>query len=634
MWHTETDIFALIIFVIMLVKRLRMEGRDDQRQKVLIAVLVVSILSCVVDFVSSTAMNLDDNWVLYTVSLTAYYALMPTVAAAWVIYMIVLITPEDSDRLQMRIKIAMLPVVCYMLIALTNPFNGWFFTLTQGMEYARGPLFWPLAVGFYSLYSAACLVVMIINRRKITPQSNVLFLSTFFFFSIFVPLLQSLLPGCLIAEISYATLYILCDATVEEERRNQLVLHIQEQNEMLTETAKAARAASEAKSEFLSRMSHDIRTPLNGIIGMTYLTQKMELPAEAQSNLEKINTSSKFLLSLVNDILDMSKMESRAIELHPEPYPYEEFCTYLDAVIRPLCDEKRQTFVLDTHPIGGYTPVVDITRLNRIYFNLLSNAVKYTAEGGQIVLKIQEEWITEDSIRFTITVKDNGIGMSSEFQDHLFEPFMQESRNDNSEMRGSGLGLAIVKKTVEAMDGTIAVDSQIGKGTCFTVSMVSPCIKRNDAEDGPPAAVVTEASNDNRLSGIHVLLCEDHLLNQEIAKALLAEKGVLVQLADDGQKGVEVFAKSPIGFYQAILMDLRMPVMDGLTASRAIRAMAREDARQVPIIAMTADAFSDDVKRCAEAGMNGHVAKPIDPEALYQSLLAEISDRQISNSKS
>jgi PAS domain S-box-containing protein len=388
---------------------------------------------------------------------------------------------------------------------------------------------------------------------------------------------------------------------------------------------KKADAANEAKTDFLSRMSHDIRTPLNGIIGMTYLTQKMELPETAQANLKKIETSSKFLLSLINDILDMSKFESQKIELHPEPYPFDKFCDYIDAVIRPLCDEKQQTFLMDTDPIAECTPVVDITWLNRIYFNLLSNAVKYTPEGGTITLKIREKQLEEEKIQFTVSVTDNGIGMSSEFQKHLFEPFTQENRSDTSEMRGTGLGLAIVKRAVDAMGGTLSVQSEKGRGSCFTAVIVSPCIKKMALSRPKSEAGQADGEEFACLGGKHVLLCEDHPLNQEIAKALLEDKRMLVQIAEDGQKAVEMFSKSPVDYFDFILMDVRMPVMDGVAATRKIRALSRSDAKKVPILAMTADAFAEDVQKCRDAGMDGHVAKPIEPGALYNTLADIIS---------
>ncbi len=408
---------------------------------------------------------------------------------------------------------------------------------------------------------------------------------------------------------------------IQEEKEKEL-----RTQQALRKSAERANAANRAKSEFLSRMSHDIRTPLNGIIGMTYLTQKMELPEAAQKNLGKISTSSKFLLSLVNDVLDMSKAETQEIVLHPEPYTFTEFRAYIDAVIRPQCEEKHQTFAFSAAPIPGYAPLVDVTRLNRIYFNLLSNSVKYTPEGGTISLNLHEELLEDSMIRFTLTVSDNGIGMSRQFQEHLFEPFMQENRDDNSEMRGTGLGLAIVKKTVDAMGGTLSVKSEKGRGSCFTAVVVSPCVKRIVLSQPNAEAGQDKGEEFACLDGKHVLLCEDHPLNQEIAKALLEEKKMFVQIAEDGQKAVEIFSKSPVKYFDFILMDVRMPVLDGMAATRKIRSLNRVDAKKVPILAMTADAFTEDVQKCRDAGMDGHVAKPIEPAALYDTLAGIISE--------
>ncbi len=380
----------------MLIKSLRRKGQRDRQQKLLMIVLGVSMLNCVVDFISSTAMNLNNNWLLYEVSLTLYFALMPTVTAAWIVYMLVLIhSYQCSTRIRQQLFLVLLPVICYFILAISNPWNSLFFSLSKDMRYTRGPMFWPLAICFYSVYSMLGLVILIFNHKKLTQRSNMLFLSTFFIASIFLLEIQVQFPGSLISEISYAVLFIFCDATVEEEKREQLVQKIQEQNIELEKSVKKASSASEAKSDFLSRMSHDIRTPLNGIIGMTYLTQKMELPDEARKNLDKINTSSKFLLGLVNDILDMSKMESKKIELHTEPYYFEDFNKYLDAVIRPLCEEKHQRFVFDVGQISEKVPLLDIIRMNRIFFNLLSNAVKYTPEYGTITLRISEKLISD-----------------------------------------------------------------------------------------------------------------------------------------------------------------------------------------------------------------------------------------------
>ena len=375
--------------------------------------------------------------------------------------------------------------------------------------------------------------------------------------------------------------------------------------------------ANSAKSDFLSRMSHDMRTPLNGIIGMTYLTQEMELPEQAMENLQKIDTSSKFLLSLINNLLDMSKAESGEIELHPEPYPIAEFNQYLDAVFRPLCQEKGQKFVLnEKFAISDAVPLADKLRCNQIFFNLLSNAVKYTPEGGTITYTIRGRLLESGKMQIEHEITDTGIGMSEKFQKVLFDPFTQENRKDTSERRGTGLGLAIVKKLVDQMGGTIIVRSFPGRGTTFLVTLLFDTVPTSSLASNSWESTQADSQMIS-LAGKHVLLCEDHPLNQEIAKTLLSEKQVIVSIASDGKIGVDMFRESSPGFYDAVLMDIRMPVMNGYEAARAIRALRRSDAKTVPIIAMTADALTDDIQKCLQIGMNGHIAKPIDPETMY-----------------
>ena len=393
----------------------------------------------------------------------------------------------------------------------------------------------------------------------------------------------------------------------------------QRQIRLLEEEKRAAEAASIAKSEFLSRMSHDIRTPLNGIIGMTYLTREMELPEKARENLGKIDTSSKFLLSLINDVLDMSRAESGKIELHPEPYPVEEFGNYISSIIGPLCEERNQIFFFEPEVmLTDVTPLFDKLRINQIVFNLLSNAVKYTPEGGTIRYRVIEKRLDGSRMSMHIDVIDNGIGMSEAFQKVLFDPFTQENRGDSAEMHGSGLGLSITKHLVDDMGGQISVSSQPGKGTVFHLDFVLDCVPSVSEK----AEVDSRQEDRNRsgLAGRHILLCEDHPLNQEIARTMLEKQHAIVTVAGDGEAGVRSFRSSSIGYFDAILMDIHMPVLNGYEAARTIRALKRSDAETVPIIAMTADAFDDDVKKSISAGMNSHIPKPVEPEKLYQEL--------------
>jgi signal transduction histidine kinase/PAS domain-containing protein len=319
-------------------------------------------------------------------------------------------------------------------------------------------------------------------------------------------------------------------------------MYEQQQKDIETERTlrKQAMAASEAKTDFLSRMSHDIRTPLNGIIGMTHIACGQDNPSRTADCLSKIQTSSEFLLGLVNDILDMSKAENNKLELHPEPYRAATFSSYIDSVIRPLVAEKEQKFTfdqitLDQIKMPGYVALIDITHYNQIFFNLLSNAVKYTPEGGEISLVTIPRITEKGRMAMHAEVRDSGIGMSEKFQKVLFEPFVQEDRSDVSEKRGTGLGLAITKKLVDLMGGTIAVKSEPGKGTTFTVDLEFDCV-RLPADDPALQAEQEKCETDlSSLEGKHILLCEDHPLNQEIARALLEEKKMIVETADNGQ---------------------------------------------------------------------------------------------------
>lgn len=391
-----------------------------------------------------------------------------------------------------------------------------------------------------------------------------------------------------------------------------------EQETALQAALAAAQKANQAKSDFLSSMSHDIRTPLNGIIGMTYLTKELDLPPAVRENLDKIDTSSKFLLSLINDVLDMAKAESGKIKLNLEPYRVEEFQQYLQAVIAPLCKSKQQQFVADVQAVTTIVPLMDKLRINQIFFNLLSNAIKYTPSGGRIAYSLREHLTEEGRLSMRCCITDTGIGMSEEFQKILFQPFTQEERDIPVENKGTGLGLAIVKRLLDLMEGTITVKSELGKGSSFCFQMEFDCLPLSDMEQ---TDIPNKMKGLASLQGKRILLCEDHPLNQEIAKMILQEKGLFVDIAVNGKDGVGRFNSSARGFYDAILMDIRMPVMNGYEAARQIRALPRPDGSTVPIIAMTADAFAEDVQKALSAGMNGHIAKPVDPDALFAALM-------------
>ena len=381
-----------------------------------------------------------------------------------------------------------------------------------------------------------------------------------------------------------------------------------------------AREANAAKTTFLSNMSHDIRTPMNAIVGLTHLALEEEDLGTIRSYLDKIDASSDFLLGLINDVLDMSKIESGSLTLSPEPLTRVEFAESIDTVIRPLMDSRRLNFECRLED-GPDCILVDRLRFNQIFLNLLSNAAKYTPTGGKVSLIMEELPARAGESRLRFTVRDTGVGMSEGFLDHLYDPFSQEHSQLSGNIKGTGLGLPIVKSLVDAMGGTIAVESHLGQGTTFTVELTVPL-----------AEPVAEADPQQRpagseLAGSRILLVEDNEINTYVAKLILEEVGCVVTTAENGQDALEQFEASAPGGFDAILMDVRMPVMNGIEATQAIRALSRPDAAAVPIIAMTADAFAEEQKRTLDAGMNAHLAKPIDPPLLYAVLESQIQAR-------
>jgi signal transduction histidine kinase len=385
--------------------------------------------------------------------------------------------------------------------------------------------------------------------------------------------------------------------------------------------AEASEKSAAEKNAFFANISHDMRTPLNAIVGFIHLAKKERLPEQVRNEyLDKADRSSALLLDLVNDTLTLSKAESGKLKLHPEPVGNRELFEPVVVAIREAAEKKNIAFTADVLQVRERTILADKLNVQKIILNLLSNAVKYTPEGGHISLCIRldpEDGKSPDSL---LIVSDDGIGISDEFLPKIFEPFAQEKRAGYASV-GTGLGLSIVKQLIDLMGGSIQVRSKKDEGTVITVRLHFD----ESADIARPSSAQHNDTAD--LSGKKVLLCEDNVLNQEIAIALLKDIGVSVSAAENGQAGVQAFSESAAGDFDAILMDLRMPVMDGIQATGAIRSLDRPDAKTIPIIAMTADAFAEDVQRCSDAGMNGHIAKPIDPEALYGTLSAALCGR-------
>lgn len=393
----------------------------------------------------------------------------------------------------------------------------------------------------------------------------------------------------------------------------------EKQNAELQRALEIANRASHARDEFLSSMSHDLRTPLNGIIGAAELAKLFgdEVPDMVQEYLDDIISSGHFMLNLVNDILDTNRLASGKLELHLKKIDIQHIIQDMRQIFGVTCADKGINLVFEPGE-NIHTVYADPVRIQRIFSNLLSNAIKFTPPGGTVYFRAIEREIIGDKYLVTIQVKDTGTGMSEEFQEHMFEIFAQEENDTNTFNIGTGLGLSIVKNLVELMGGTIRCSSKLGVGTEFFVTM--PFQLAEEAEEEQSAekcAIQEELLWDHR-----ILLVEDHDLNAKIVTRLLESKQIQVERAKNGKEAVELYAASAPYSYDAILMDIQMPVMDGIEASKKIRMLERPDARLIPIIALTANVFDVDVQRSKAVEMNAHLVKPIDPQKLFRTLIA------------
>ena len=397
----------------------------------------------------------------------------------------------------------------------------------------------------------------------------------------------------------------------EQEYRKSL----EQKNVALQLAVQRETKANLAKREFLFNMSHDIRTPMNAIIGFTALAQThIDDRGQVEDYLKKISVSSQHLLSLINDVLDMSRIESGKVTLEAKPVHLPELVHELRDIIQAVVSKKDLSLTLDTVGVENEDVIADPLRLEQILINVLANAVKFTPDGGQISLWIvQKDTAPAGYADFEFHIKDNGIGMSEEFQKHIFEQFARERTSTVSKIQGTGLGMAITKSLVDMMGGRITVKSEQGKGSEFTISLRFP-IGEAKAEQTPPAAKASA------FTGKKLLVVEDNELNLEIASTLLKEAGFAVDTAENGKVAVEKVEAASADRYDLILMDIQMPEMDGYEATRRIRALPDTKKAALPIVAMTANAFEDDRKNALRAGMNGHIAKPLDIQKLFQVL--------------
>lgn len=398
---------------------------------------------------------------------------------------------------------------------------------------------------------------------------------------------------------------------IDTEMRDQMA-----KSRALGEALVAAQEANRAKTAFLSSMSHEIRTPMNAIIGLNNLALRRQTPdADTRQYLEKIGASAAHLLDLINDILDMSRIESGKMLLKNEAFSLRSVLKQVNDMVSTQCDDKGLTY--------SYSIVEDVPdcyegdemKLKEVLINILGNAVKFTDAPGSVCLSVDRTAVFEDQSTLKFSIRDTGIGMDEDFISKVFDPFAQEHGGSTNRYGSTGLGMAITKNIVETMNGSISVASKKHAGTEFTVVIpLRICESPMPHEDADRDVCVAS------LEGKRILLAEDVIINAEIMKEVLAIKGAQIDHAENGRKALDMFSQSAVGSYDAVLMDIRMPEMDGLETTEKIRALDRADASAVPIIALTANAFDEDVQRSLQVGMNAHLSKPVEPERLYRTL--------------
>lgn len=422
-----------------------------------------------------------------------------------------------------------------------------------------------------------------------------------------ISIICGLVAGAVLLFICLYTYYVYQKSKAEEQKQKQLLMN----------AAEEADAANKAKSAFLLSMSHDIRTPMNAIIGFTNIALHQNMVSDIHDSLKKVQQSSNHLLSLLNDVLDFSRIESGKVTISPEPVDMNQLTDNVQAIMNGLLYNRDLKFEVHRENLKNPYVLADVVRIREVLVNLLGNAVKFTKDGGEITLDISSyPGADEKHIITRFVVRDNGIGMSEEFQKKLFDPFSQEDdANARTQYKGTGLGMAITKKYVDMMGGSIAVESKKGVGATFTVE-----IPLELPEQVIPSEQKQHLHRD--LTGIHVLMAEDNDLNAELATIMLEDAGMTVTRASDGKEVVNLFKNHPRGTYDLILMDIMMPNMDGHQAAKAIRVLGieRSDAVTIPIIALSANAFIDDIQESLDSGMNDHISKPINIEELIDTI--------------
>lgn len=509
-----------------------------------------------------------------------------------------------------------LPLIILLVMVVMSPDNGYVWYITDTGDYVRGSGFEFFTVINLFYYLEAFINGIYILYHKMYEKEpyllQSLLLSTIPFAAVLantylIPLRMTypFQSFCLVLGMLFAYLFMADrQKSMEEERYNE---SLKEALELEKKASRQAVETGRVKTIFLANMSHDIRTPINAILGFTDMIDRNPGDeAQVVNAVGKIKNSGQVLLNLINDVLDLTRIENGKLELEESDIDLTALVKDMETLFLPSVEQKGIALTIWQEVADPYVHC-DEGKLQRILVNIINNAVKFTPAGGKIIFFATEVPENDGTAEYGFRIQDTGIGISKEFQEHIFEAFEQERSSSVGGAAGAGLGLAIVKKLTDLLDGTVTIESEPGEGTAvqlrfhFRQTGKEEIQKKREAEN-----------TEDDLSGLHVLLVEDNELNMEIAAAMLKEKGASVTWAGDGQQAVDRFRENPAGTYDIILMDVMMPVMNGLMATKQIRAMERPDAASIPIFAMTANAFTEDIEKSREAGVNEHLSKPLD----------------------
>lgn len=611
-------ICAVVIGIIR--NRVRTTKFQETVDKTLCKTLVFFICFCLVDsfwgIVGSP--NTPNHRVLYIVSTYGFHTMSACSALMCSYYYSKYMKVSGTAYKALKIIRTCIFVVQIVFLA-QNIFTHNAFLIDEAGIYHPFKPRYTLFVLQFSQYAPPTVYAIVMIIKNIHSKSRRTYFSTIFFVLIPVTfgVLQMLYPdgpfysiGFLVATVS---MYSFNITTQREEYMAAYYVSLEREiaSKEIEEALKKAEAASKAKTTFLSNMSHDIRTPINGIMGMVAIAKQEEMSPKAENCLEKIDGASRHLLSLINDVLDMSRIESGKTVIDFEPIDIRTLIDNCSSIIYGQLQSRDIDYTVDYSAIKNPHLLVDSLHLRQVLINILGNAVKFTPDGGKIKFITSEVDSDGEYAELKFEIKDTGCGMKPEFMSHIFEAFSQENSGSRANYKGTGIGMAISKNLAELMGGTILVESELDKGSTFTVLLP---FKIDNVER------TVEVESIVSVKGLKVLLVEDNELNAEIAQSILEDEDMEVTLAENGKIAVEKFESNPPGTFDIILMDVMMPEMNGYEATKQIRAFDREDAATIPIFAMTANAFDEDKKAALEAGMNAHISKPIDFSVLLKEM--------------